>query len=301
MTTDNKRTEDTDGDRLKTAIWQDSALLDALRLADSKVDESQVAAASNVKASSTATKTSWAWLGGMAACLCAGVIGWYVTQTADVTPPEASVAYAKPQSFAVDEAENVILSDGSHIALNRKASLQFSESASGRFARLSQGEAYFDVAREPARPFSIDAGNVTIRVLGTAFNVDKSLNQTQIDVFHGRVAVTSRDGSQHVELVKGQRARINAGGITVSSFQADLPDWQSGWIELDDVSLNDAVYQLNRYSSKPVVLQQITNNKRISGRFNVEDITGAASLIARMQGLKINEYGDSIVLSASIQ
>ena len=284
MTEINKN-HDAGNDEIKQAIWDDPALLEAL--------------AEHESHTTSRNASRWAWLGGMAACFCAGVIGWYVIQEQSF-PDEmpVKVAYASPQTFSSVDAQDVKLSDGSEVAMNRGASLHFSESVRNRQAKLTKGEAYFEVARDEARPFTIETGNANIQVLGTAFNVDKSLSQTQIDVFHGKVAVSMQDGSDRVELVKGQRASVTARGITVSAFTATEPDWQAGWIDLNNVSLNDALYQLNRYSNKPVVLRHVDDNAaHISGRFKAADIAGSARLLAQMNGLAMHEYEDSIVLA----
>ena len=201
------------------------------------------------------------------------------------------------QQFSSDTAQQVSLSDGTQVAMNVHAQLEFTENSQTRKAILSKGEAYFSVHRDESRPFTIDAGNATIEVLGTAFNVDKTLRETLVEVFHGKVSVTSLDGLQHVELVKGQRARVSDSAIQVSQFNALQPDWQQGWLDLDNVSINDALFQLNRYSEKPVVLKNVSADIQVSGRFAVNDIFGAAKLIAQLNTLDVKQYPDSIELS----
>jgi transmembrane sensor len=276
--------------QVKKAIWADPALIDALQNAEHDA-EMNMSTTHRKKAMRT-----WLWSGAIAASLLIALVSWPQLQ------PEAEIkaqVISTGQRFLASQAEDVILSDGSEVALNRQASMQFIENAESRNVTLRQGEAYFSVQRDIARPFTVSTGEATIRVLGTAFNVDKTLSHTIIDVFHGKVSVANDDETEQVILTKGQRARVNAKGIVISKFTAEQPDWKLGWLDLDDVLINDAIYQLNRYTTKPLLLENVKPSLRVSGRFKTADIGGAAKLIAALNSLSVNTFDDSIVLSAN--
>ena len=274
---------------LEKAIWDDPALLAALELVDAQQNEQLEQA----KKRRRLAQYSWG-CGAVAACF--AIFMWTLMPLNEQRSIPASNLVAV-QQFSSDTAQQVSLSDGTQVAMNVHAQLEFTENSQTRKAILTKGEAYFSVHRDESRPFTIDAGNATIEVLGTAFNVDKTLRETLVEVFHGKVSVTSLDGLQHVELVKGQRARVSGSAIQVSQFNALQPDWQQGWLDLDNVSINDALFQLNRYSEKPVVLKNVSADIQVSGRFAVNDIFGAAKLIAQLNTLDVKQYPDSIELS----
>ncbi|MCF7517469.1 FecR domain-containing protein [Pseudoalteromonas sp. L21] len=274
---------------LEKAIWDDPALLAALELVDTQQNEQLEQA----KKRRRLAQYSWG-CGAVAACF--AIFMWTLMPLNEQRSIPASNLVAV-QQFSSDTAQQVSLSDGTQVAMNVHAQLEFTENSQTRKAILTKGEAYFSVHRDESRPFTIDAGNATIEVLGTAFNVDKTLRETLVEVFHGKVSVTSLDGLQHVELVKGQRARVSDSAIQVSQFNALQPDWQQGWLDLDNVSINDALFQLNRYSEKPVVLKNVSADIQVSGRFAVNDIFGAAKLIAQLNTLDVKQYPDSIELS----
>ncbi|MBB1433982.1 MULTISPECIES: FecR family protein [Pseudoalteromonas] len=288
MVTSSKH-DDENKDPLKQAIWQDAALIAALQKLDSQTQVNQP-----TQAEPSQEKPFWLWGSALAASIIVAVVG--VMQLSSEVTPEASSLVAAQQYFAT-QATDVTLSDGSEVALNTHTNLQFNENDKARQATLSKGEAYFSVKRDEHRPFTINTGNATISVLGTAFNIDKTLRETTIDVFHGKVAVTTPDNAQRVELVKGQRARVHNNHIIVSTFKAQQPDWQLGWLDLENVTINDAIFQLNRYTDKPLVLSNVDANLRVSGRFKTTDVVGAASLIAQLNQLEVNRFDDSIVLS----
>lgn len=274
---------------LEKAIWDDPALLAALELVDAQQNEQLERA----KKRRRLVQYSW---GSAAVAACFAVVMWTLLPVNVQHSVPASNLVAV-QQFSSEKAQQVSLSDGTQVAMNVHAQLEFTENSRTRKAILSKGEAYFSVHRDESRPFTIHAGNATIEVLGTAFNVDKTLRETLVEVFHGKVSVTSLDGSQHVELVKGERARVTDSTIAISQFNAIKPDWQQGWLDLDSVSINDALFQLNRYSEKPVVLNNVSADIKVSGRFAVNDIFGAAKLIAQLNTLDIKQYPDSIELS----
>ena len=290
MVTSSKH-DDENKDPLKQVIWQDAALTEALKTLDTST---KIAAPTHIKAN---THTNfWLWGSALAASIIMAVVG-VATLSPEVSPTTAT--FIATQQFTATKATDITLSDGSEVALNTQTNLQFHENDKTRQATLSKGEAYFAVQRDEQRPFTIDTGNATVSVLGTAFNIDKTLSGTTIDVFHGKVAVTTRDNSQRVELVKGQRARVDAKQIIVTTFKEQQPDWQLGWLDLENVTINDAIFQLNRYTDKPLVLSNVDADLRVSGRFKTADVLGAASLIAQLNQLEVNQFDDSIVLSAT--
>ncbi|HEX8470033.1 MAG TPA: FecR domain-containing protein, partial [Brevundimonas sp.] len=81
-------------------------------------------------------------------------------------------AVAPVESYHTDlEPRTVVLSDGSRVVMNRHSDLSVRIRRDNRTVTLADGEAAFDVAHNPDRPFVITAGDHSVRVLGTAFNV----------------------------------------------------------------------------------------------------------------------------------
>lgn len=276
-------------EQLTQQIWHDPALIEALQ----KVEEE---AEVNLLVKEPRKLKLWTWGGALAASVIFSFISFNFIKSDVTTSAPVSVA---AQYYSGNDAENLILSDESKVALNQHSTLKFSENSQSRTALLSKGEAYFSIKRDIERPFTLEVGNATIRVLGTAFNVNNTLGETNIDVFHGKVSVKTIDGKQQIELVKGQRARVYNNNIIVSTFTAKQPDWQLGWLNFDDVSISNAVYQLNRYAQRPVVLSKVDANLRVSGRFKTNDVLGALTLIAQLNKLSINTFDDSIILSST--
>ncbi|WMN61246.1 FecR domain-containing protein [Pseudoalteromonas xiamenensis] len=273
---------------LEHAIWNDPALLEALAKEAAKVPCTEA-----TDSRSSVPQFEWKWFAVAAATLLLSFSSWWFL---NAERPKNEEVVSTAQYFDARDPKDVNLSDGTLVNLNRHAKLQFKESSAQRMATLSEGEAYFEVKRDENRPFTVFTGNATVQVLGTAFNIDKTLVGTQVDVFHGKVSVSTQQGNKRVELTKGMRAYVTLNDIEVTAFSASQPDWQMGWLELDDVSIQDAIFQLNRYSDIPVVLTRVDPSIRVSGRFKANDVLGTTQLIAELHQLNVRKFPDSIAL-----
>ena len=83
------------------------------------------------------------------------------------------------------------LAEGSHVTLDADSALDVQLTPERRTLQLKRGEAYFNVAKNARRPFTVRAGNAEVRAVGTAFNVRMSDDRTVVAVTEGKVEVTS--------------------------------------------------------------------------------------------------------------
>lgn len=103
---------------------------------------------------------------------------------------------------------NEVLPDGSRITLNKNTVLAYKKGLKGenRLVKLESGEVFFDVSPDKSRPFIIEADDVTIKVLGTSFNVKHIYKHTEVIVETGLVQVSM--GGQLTELRPGEKVSI---------------------------------------------------------------------------------------------
>lgn len=118
-------------------------------------------------------------LAALAAVLILVLAGWYGWERRERT------------QFAttVDGYERVLLADGSVAELNGETELDVRFSAGERRVKLRRGEAHFSVTRDPRRPFVVETNGVTVRAVGTAFNVRLGPERVEVLVTQGRVEV----------------------------------------------------------------------------------------------------------------
>ena len=109
------------------------------------------------------------------------------------TPTSAvatAASFANPGSAVVSQPERQVLADGSVIELRGDAVLTIDLRPELRRVVLARGEAHFQVAKDAARPFVVEAGGVGVRAVGTAFSVQIGTGAVDVLVTEGRVAVT---------------------------------------------------------------------------------------------------------------
>lgn len=166
---------------------------------------------------------------------------------------------------AVAEHRDVRLSDGSRIELAARTAVTTSLNVQARTVVLNNGEAHFDVARDPRRPFQVIAGGGTITAIGTAFNVRRrDDDHVVVTVTDGAVRIAplnARDGfgrvSEVKQLRKGEQVIYDAEGRFEETSRLDgqlAPSWRDGRLEYRRESLRNVLSDVNRYSSRQIVL-----------------------------------------------
>jgi transmembrane sensor len=201
------------------------------------------------------------------------------------------------------EQRVVRLDDGSRVALNSGTRIRVNCCEDRRHIRLERGEAYFEVARDPARPFTVVAGDHQVTALGTAFVVRHEASRTAVTLVEGKVAV-SRPGdaerSAARALSPGQRMTFTSGAeprLDEPRIDA-VTAWRRGEVVLDHTTLADAAAEMNRYDERLLVIDDpAVAALRISGTYPAGESTGFASTVARLYGLDVVLDRDRIHLA----
>ena len=204
------------------------------------------------------------------------------------------------QTFHTDgEARTVVLADGSRVFLNRHTDLSVRLESDGRRVALTDGEAAFDVAHDSDRPFVITAGDHSVRVLGTAFNVLSHGDRFAVGVERGVVTVTPARSRTPVRLVAGQQlAQIGARSPILSRVDPQgTASWRNGVLVYRASSLADVAFDLSRYLDKRVTVSPATSNLRFTGALKVSD---EATMLRQLQDfapVRVSRSGTSIDLA----
>lgn len=140
------------------------------------------------------------------------------------------------------------LADGTRVLLNSESSIRFPDEFQADERRVYlHGEAYFQVARDENCPFLVEAETVTVKVLGTEFNV-KAYQKDEVSttLVTGSVSVALRADS--LVLSPGQQCEIKDNALTVR--EADLATvlaWKNGEFVFKDVTLEEMMHELSRW------------------------------------------------------
>ncbi len=153
-----------------------------------------------------------ATIAAIAASLMVTVVWWMGRGTSASTETYATTT---------DGYERVTLRDGSVMELNGGTAVQVRYTAPERRVRLLRGEAHFTVAKNPARPFSVEAGSVAVRAVGTAFNVRLGAADVEVLVTQGKVSVSEVERVGSSPMPEPERMRANRSPLVPVLLQAN--------------------------------------------------------------------------------
>lgn len=196
------------------------------------------------------------------------------------------------------EQSTVQLPDGStmHLAPETLIDVAFSESA--RTIALKQGEAFFEVAKDSQRPFSVITDNMTVTALGTAFNVRVLGDSVQTTLTEGRLSIRA-EGSEVAQMDAGQQLQwISRDEHSIRSGQFSyLPGWKKGMVRLDGISLSDTLELLNRHSEVYVQLvDPRLSDQPLQGVLPLNDLDTAMKTIKIALNAETTVLGEQLIL-----
>jgi transmembrane sensor len=173
---------------------------------------------------------------------------------------------------AVGEVRRLQLEDGSVVTLNTNTALKVAYGPQGRAVRLDRGEAFFEVAHDPARPFVVDSPAGSARVLGTAFDVRLAANRARVDVVRGAVGVSDARSGDHAVLRAGQGAWLEGRAVREEALgdPATTATWRQGRLVFYRQPLSEVVAEIGRYRGGVVhVRGQALRDRPVSGVFDI--------------------------------
>jgi transmembrane sensor len=194
------------------------------------------------------TRRTWLAVGALAAAAAAAIV---------VLPQIESAAQPMDAVTGKGGRRTLELADGSRIEMNATTRLQVILDRDVRRVTLGEGQAVFDVAHDPRRPFVIAVGDRDIRVVGTQFDVRRRDGEVSVTVAHGVVEVRPAGGAvgRAYRLRAGQRLdhREGAAETTVAAAAPDeVLGWRSGRLIYRDRPLSEVVADLNQHFERPV-------------------------------------------------
>jgi transmembrane sensor len=295
------------------AVWRDFNRTAALRpTAATAVPEPELLAPRPRAPIRRRAVRVWAPLAAAAAVALAW-IGW---QGLDAARPTAETA--------VGAFQKLDLPDGSVVQLNTDSAIKVRYSDHERRIELLRGEAHFDVAKNPARPFVVAANHVAVRAVGTAFNVRLRDDAVDVLVTEGKVQVNDAvkgasllpavaEQSGPPLLVQGESVRVKlqpetekAAPPVVAISEVGAVEmqralaWQERRLEFEDWPLAEVVAEFNRYNrTKLVIADPALTAKRFSGTFRADAYEPFVRLLEENFGVASERSVQGIELRAA--
>ncbi|HEX5155169.1 MAG TPA: FecR domain-containing protein [Parafilimonas sp.] len=210
----------------------------------------------------------------------------------------ATVAMMNKQTFSNTAIDT--LPDGSVITLNKNTVLHYPTAFKGKTRTVQlKGEAFFAVAHDTTKPFIVQADGVSIRVVGTAFNVKNYDSSIQVIVENGIVQVSN--AKQSVLLHKGEQVFIKDSNseFAPSTVTDSLYNYyRTKEIICNNTPLPAVIATINEVYNAHIVLgSDALKQFPLTTTFKNEDLETVISIIQQTFDLRVTQQGDSTILN----
>ncbi len=208
---------------------------------------------------------------------------------------------ARPQveslTSPVGQRQSVTLADGTRVELNAHTSLLVELGAKERHVRLADGEAFFSVSKDPARPFIIETPGGSVRVTGTQFNVRAETDAPlEVTVLEGSVQVRPSENGvgrdAPYSLHAGDRLTAGPTGIEVHALTPaglnDALSWRQGQIVFDGVTLHEVLSRFARYHGRGISASPEVAALRVGGRYSLDDLDGFFAALEQVLPVRVS-------------
>lgn len=228
--------------------------------------------------------------------LSVAVFGYRLT-----TPAIEQIAMSAP----IDQFRTARLSDGSAITLAPGAAFKAEFSKHGRDLSSLSGVAYFDVAPDPKRPFTIALHNHIVTVVGTEFEVAAFDNHQSIAVAEGVVAVRNASAAPQdaMRLTIGDQMSMtneSPDDIVTRVAPAEIGVWRDGFLEFNNANAITIIDKLNRFYGRPIYSIDADNPPLVefSGVLALADPGGTARRLSELTAVRATLTEAGYLLSA---
>ena len=213
------------------------------------------------------SRRCWSIAAVMLILIISGALGWTLFGIQNHQSPITNHQSPIIVTTGMGEHSRVSLPDGTALTLNALTTVQYALSDGQRQVAID-GEAYFDVARDPEHPFVVNAGGMNITCLGTAFNVRNysSEREASLVLCEGKVRVESPEADLTMEpnsrvLMDRQTLALSKHTVNASDYTA----WIDGEIRYNNYTLEQIAAELSRNYNITMV---ITSDELKQERFN---------------------------------
>lgn len=200
------------------------------------------------------------------------------------------------------EIKEHTLVDGTHIILNSGSKLRIPSDYNEKNRNIEiVGEAFFDVAPNPDKPFIITSGKTQVKVLGTSFNVKaySEDNSIGVTVSTGKVLVSIPDIDLQLRVLPMEHLLVNKETSDITKLtlaENNYTRWVEGVLYFDKEPLKEVIKTISRKYEKTVQLRCQNCNPLISGRHDNKSLKAVIDAICFTTGLKSKEEGEYIIL-----
>ncbi|WP_183030012.1 FecR family protein [Altericroceibacterium spongiae] len=216
------------------------------------------------------------WHYGIAAALAltvglGGLAAWHSSPLS--SGEDARLAQSTHYATGVGEKRVVTLADGSTLTLDTNSAVEIPQWGERRLVHLVKGQAFFEVAKDAEHPFIVESGGNSVEALGTAFTVREGKGTYNVALLKGRVKVAlGLAGAGDAILEPGDTLSLYGKTVAIRHKNAArFSGWLEGRLTFEQRPLGSIVAEMNRYSTRKIVLADSElQNRPFSGTFTTD-------------------------------
>lgn len=200
------------------------------------------------------------------------------------------------------EIRSIALPDGSFATLGPDSAIALRLTKDARRIELLKGMAFFEVASDPGRPFSVEVATIIVTALGTAFEVSDDAGFVTVSVDHGLVAVQLPTGPEQSEprLTAGDWITFDEGNRSIVRGTRDTTQvaaWRDGLIVAEKERISAVVARIARWHHGRIVMANpALGDQRISGVFDLRDPLLALEAVVHPYGGKVRQMSSYLTV-----
>jgi transmembrane sensor len=201
-------------------------------------------------------------------------------------------------STGVGELRTLRFHDGSTITLDAQSHLHVQLSSGERYFELN-GQALFNVAHDPKRPFRVHTAAATVEALGTEFNV-RTQRLTTVAVLDGAVRLYAEQATPSAQLGAGEAASMDSHGAITDRTRVDretVTAWEQRRLVFSRVPLEEIVQEFNRYNRKGFLhVEGRAAQLKFGGVFDANDPGPLLLVLERNPTIVVERRGNDVVI-----
>lgn len=206
------------------------------------------------------------------------------------------------------DIKEVQLEDGSTVTINSHSQFNYPTAFNGDSREVNlTGEAFFEITKNPEKPFIVNTNNLQIKVLGTKFNVDDFGNSSQlmqVSVQEGKVEVKSKSNpNQVIILIKGESAvldKLHGTFFKSTSSSFNNAGWKTKIFNFNNNNLNDVFNTLSKAYKMDIEVKDTTlYSQHLTASFEKKDINFVMTIISTTFNLNYTIENEKIIVNST--
>lgn len=179
------------------------------------------------------------------------------------------------------ERQTWTLSDDTGVTVGSRTVLTIKFEGEVRLVYLARGEAVFDVAKDPARPFVVRTDFGEVRAVGTRFAVSSIARELDVIVAEGEVAVSFAGRRQQVRANQQLQVIGPMGSLRSVDARSELESIATGMIDFPSIPIAEAIEAFNARSKVQIEIERVPQPSYVAGRFSIDHPESLATFIAQ--------------------